>query len=1042
MLRQKLLINPGVALCDGTQLDKASFAAKAANRQSLLLERAAKQTLNRIQTAGNLTDKTLAICLKRASIGTQQHIFSAQSSALGFFGDNVSLSNDNKIQIHLNGNRFLSEAELSDMFGWYQIVISIDNNIPTVWVNGRPIAVPQVSTYAHGSGVFGSDGIRFTVGAIRNYLASDDSENCLDAYVTAIAYADGVVVSNPYGFGEFNITTGQWEPKDPDTTGWTDNSFYLSGKANYADDFCNVIDWTGNGGSLYMNNISTSGADFALVFFNGGDRRLFDTLRGDDNELRTNTTAAQSTQDNLSFIGGGVVVDGNRTNSDGDSYAGLFLKHDPSRGFNQTIHTLAADRLLPHGGTTPPDAVITRVHTEADGWDFWMRDEVSDNQRFRIELTGTVISTTGQWEQALFDNNNIKLGSGHNPNVGKDYYSSFFWDIPGVCKVDKFTAVGTTLDVDFGFIPKAVIWKRKDSSGNWALAYNLTPTGSKITTLSSTSGVSNDAGTFMSSPTNMRRTGLASDAEYFIIAFADTTYLKEFTQSTIGTVTLTPANLPGWENQYTDTPWNNHAVMNTRAESYITDYAQGNLLAPSGNISGSGTHQNGRGSTFGIHRNTGVYYAEAQLQVPTSSVVNILAVMDSSNASINTELMNPTPASGEANAGDMYAIEIDSDAWTGKVTNMRTGTVFNSTLNANIDVAILNSGDGASGESTKWLWNFGQKPFLYPPAEPYGVLSSVGVSSGTVIQNPEKAFKKILYSGTGAAQTVTGPGFEPVMIWTKKLTGVNDSWKVDIKLPDGTWVRLAFDSNAVPTGTNFSLVSADRLEFSGNNSSNSPGENYISYCFSDLECAGFGLSYYDGDGSATRDIYLTPIGTPGIAFIKSLDTTDAWTVYNGTLGEFNDTTSASGAVTSSSNVFLGVGDKVLTVGNNLRVNRNLTRYVAITFSPVPGFVFCGHYDGNGNTDGRFINTGMRPGFSLFKRLTGTGGWAVTDSARNQHNPVTKEIYLHSSNPESLTDMDYTACGIKMRNNSSPYNASATYMCLAIADAPPLTANAV
>ena len=114
-----------------------------------------------------------------------------------------------------------------------------------------------------------------------------------------------------------------------------------------------------------------------------------------------------------------------------------------------------------------------------------------------------------------------------------------------------------------------------------------------------------------------------------------------------------------------------------------------------------------------------------------------------------------------------------------------------------------------------------------------------------------------------------------------------------------------------------------------------------------------------------------------------------------------------------------------------------------------GFSKFGSYTGNGNADGPFIYTGFKPGFIIYKGVTGSAdNWEMHDIKREPANPVDRLLYPNAtsaeSNPASTTDrLDILSNGFKMRTGSADYNNSGgSYVYIAFAENPIVGSNNV
>ena len=122
------------------------------------------------------------------------------------------------------------------------------------------------------------------------------------------------------------------------------------------------------------------------------------------------------------------------------------------------------------------------------------------------------------------------------------------------------------------------------------------------------------------------------------------------------------------------------------------------------------------------------------------------------------------------------------------------------------------------------------------------------------------------------------------------------------------------------------------------------------------------------------------------------------------------------------------------------MNTDGSDYTMYSWHSVPGVQKFGKYIGNNNSDGPFIETGMRPELVIFKKISADGDpWLVYDGTRNRFNLANKRIFLNNTNQESTSDdyaIDILSNGFKIRTSDTSWNADgATFIYMAWAEAP-------
>jgi hypothetical protein len=198
--------------------------------RSLRFRSSASAYLNRTPaSAGNRRTATFSFWLKRASLTTNQAIFS-----LGAFPTNLfEIVFDNNLLYVQNAPNsatrdLLLETTQSfrDPSAWYHFVISIDTTQATasnrvkIYVNGIQITALSTATYP-------SQNTDLNLGlTIANQIGRrTDNSLYLDGYLAEFNSIDGQALT-PSSFGETDAATGVWIPKAY-TGSYGTNGFYL-----------------------------------------------------------------------------------------------------------------------------------------------------------------------------------------------------------------------------------------------------------------------------------------------------------------------------------------------------------------------------------------------------------------------------------------------------------------------------------------------------------------------------------------------------------------------------------------------------------------------------------------------------------------------------------------------------------------------------------------------------------------------------------------------------------------------------------------------
>ena len=406
---------------------------------------------------------------------------------------------------------------------------------------------------------------------------------------------------------------------------------------------------------------------------------------------------------------------------------------------------------------------------------------------------------------------------------------------------------------------------------------------------------------------------------------------------------------------------------------------------------------------------------------------------------------------GSFTSGDIWMFAFDADS--GKIWYGKNGSWFNNASGAK-DPSTGTNADSTGIPSGTWypscagfttsasgIVNFGQRAFAYTPPSGFKALNTGNLPEPS-IKKPSSYFDTKLYTGTGSAQSITGLGFSPDLVWAKvRSTAGNHSLYDNVR---GATQRLSSSTTSAEATFTGSLTSFDSGGFSlGSNSDgdvNASGSTYVAWCWDESATPGFDIVTYTGTGSNTTVAHSLGVA-PSMIIYKRRSATDSWIVYHTSIGTANNLVlnntnaqAANGSVYWNSTAPTST---VFSVGTDSAVNASASTYVAYLWSEVAGFSKFGSYTGNGNADGPFVFCGFRPRFILFKNTTGFN-WQILDTARADYNQGTVTLFPNLSNAENTTATQYDILsnGFKIRTSDAGSNGSGNSIIFAaFAEAP-------
>jgi hypothetical protein len=233
--------------------------------------------------------------------------------------------------------------------------------------------------------------------------------------------------------------------------------------------------------------------------------------------------------------------------------------------------------------------------------------------------------------------------------------------------------------------------------------------------------------------------------------------------------------------------------------------------------------------------------------------------------------------------------------------------------------------------------------------------SSTGVGDiDSVYQaNTDAGFSIVTYTGDGQDNTTReiahGLGAKPRVVMVKNRSS-NVNWRVyheDLS-DDGTYVTkgIILNSDGAESGFSSQIRAVSSTTFTvrdpdanGNAFVNKSGDNYVAYCFAEVEGYNrFGL--YEGAGG-TDGTYVFLGFTPRWIMTKRIDSSDNWAIYDSARDTFNvrdsylyaDTTGAEATYSTAIVDFLSNGFKwrgAVNFGNN-----SSGTYIYMAFASLP-----------------------------------------------------------------------------------------------------------
>ena len=318
----------------------------------------------------------------------------------------------------------------------------------------------------------------------------------------------------------------------------------------------------------------------------------------------------------------------------------------------------------------------------------------------------------------------------------------------------------------------------------------------------------------------------------------------------------------------------------------------------------------------------------------------------------------------------------------------------------------------------------------------------------------EDLFSIYLYTGTGAAQTITNGidlSGQGGLVWFKDRTVANshrlfDTVRGASSVLSSQSTGAAFSSANMVTSFNTTGFSLGTDTSGGVNDS---GDSFVSWTFRE-QPKFFDIVTYTGNGTAGLTINHNLGSVPGCIIVKSTTSVVDWAVFHTSLGPTKvlnlNLTGAAGTSSLFWNDTAPTSTN-FTVGDSGRTNGAGQTYVAYIFAhnaggfPVSGGgstngISCGTYTGTGSPLN--VELGYEPQWVLVKKTSTTGDWILMDTMRGMSMTTSQWLYPNIASVEdaSGTQLNPTATGFTVTSTGSGLNGGgATYIYIAIRRGP-------
>jgi hypothetical protein len=794
------------------------------------------------------------------------------------------------------------------------------------------------------------------------------------------------------------------------------------------------------------------------------------------------------------------------------------VKANPSYGFSIGTFTKGSGtETFGHGLTSAPELLILKRRDSTGSW--FSYSSVTGATKW-IRLNGTDAATTDStyWSNTAPTSSVATISTAYNSSEQLVFYA--WHSVANYSSIGSYSGTGASGNsiTGLGFRPAFLMVKvASGSTGNWIIWDNTRDTNDADLDNPLFPNLSNaewaggtpyqiqfDADGFTINESSTQVNG--SSCTYIYMAFADTREAAFWRDVSGNNNNWTPNNLD-YRDSLPDSPTNNFAVFNALVTTH--NLSEGNLrvdcddstyaipstlLAPSGkwygeilinDLAGSDTYvrigvvtADGIGKDLGGVTGTfaflgdGRTYSQGSVAtygtaVSTGDVFQV--ALDNDNGKLWFGLNGTWMASGDPASGSNPSLTFTAGEQMGFAVSSGSGG-FSPDFTANFGQDSTFSGATTAGGNTD---DNGIGDFAYPVPAGFLSLCSASLPTPSIVDG-STAFSTVLYSGTGATQSITGVGFgsAPDFVWIKtrntasqhvltdSVRGVSKQLFSSLTNAETTEAGkgvTSFDSDGFTLGAELSVTgstnngtytyAAWNWKAGGTAVSNTDGS--ITSQVSANVGAGFSIATFTGVATGVDSSFGHGLGTtPSMVIVKRRNSSDFWWVWHTDLShpadrylKLNDT---SAEITGSGTWGGGITSSVVGLRGSSFSTGTSDTFVAYSFANTEGYSKAGSYTGNGSTDGPFVYTGFRPAWVMFKRSDSADSWFIADNKRNVVNPLSNYLFANLSNAENTSSdrADFLSNGFKVLTANGNQNASGgTYIYLAFAETPLKFANA-
>ena len=329
-----------------------------------------------------------------------------------------------------------------------------------------------------------------------------------------------------------------------------------------------------------------------------------------------------------------------------------------------------------------------------------------------------------------------------------------------------------------------------------------------------------------------------------------------------------------------------------------------------------------------------------------------------------------------------------------------------------------------------------------------------------IIDKPSDFFNTEIYTGNAGTRTIDN-GFRSDFLWIKARSATTDYRLFDTLRGTEALVSNTDSGQINRAGYGFTSLASNGFTLNGNASGgevNANNQPYVAWSWKGNgttnasntagtinstvnlnTTSGFSIVQFTGTGGgATVGHGLGAV--PKMIILKKTNGGADWIVYHNSMGNTKALKLNSNAALSTDSGYFNSATPTSTLfslGNDGFTNGSNAVIIAYCFAEKQGYSKFGSYIGNGNANGTFIYTGLKPSTIILKPSTYGDQWMQYDNKRLGYNDYNNFLSPSTANGESTGHgstgaIDILSNGFKARSTGNSLNKTGeTYIYMAI-----------